>query len=42
MWNLPGSGTEPASLVLAGRFFTPESPGKPETPYPEGTIIKEF
>ena len=25
--NLPDPGVEPASLVLAGRFFTPEPPG---------------
>ena len=34
--NLPNPGTEPMSPVLAGRFFTAESPGKPlellETP----------
>ena len=28
----PGSGIEPASLALAGRFLTTESPGKPLTP----------
>ena len=27
--DLPDSGIEPASPVLAGRFFTPEPPGKP-------------
>ena len=27
--DLTNPGTEPASPILAGRFFTPESPGKP-------------
>jgi len=27
--HLPGPGIEPASPVLAGRFFTIEPPGKP-------------
>ena len=27
--NLPDPGIEPASLALAGRFFTTEPPGKP-------------
>ena len=27
--DLPDPGTEPASPVLAGRFFTTEPPGKP-------------
>ena len=27
--NLPNQGIEPKSLALAGRFFTPEPPGKP-------------
>ena len=30
MWDLPGSGTEPMSLALAGRLFTTEPPGKPQ------------
>ena len=29
MWNLPGSGIEPVSPTLAGRFFITEPPGKP-------------
>ena len=29
MWNLPGSGIEPASPALAGGFFTAEPSGKP-------------
>ena len=29
MWNLPGSGIEPLSPALTGRFFTTEPPGKP-------------
>ena len=33
MWDLPGSGIEPVSPALAGRFFTTEPPGKP-TLYP--------
>ena len=28
-WDLPGSGMEPVSPVLAGGFFTTEPPGKP-------------
>ena len=28
-WGLPGSGIEPMSLALAGRFSTTEPPGKP-------------
>ena len=27
---LPNPGMEPASLALAGRFFTAEPPGKPQ------------
>ena len=30
MWDLPGSGVEPVSPTLAGRFFTTGPPGKPE------------
>jgi len=29
MWDPPGSGIEPTSPALAGRFFTTEPPGKP-------------
>ena len=29
MWNLPRPGIEPVSPASAGRFFTPETPGKP-------------
>ena len=29
IWDLPGSGIEPVSPALAGRFFTTEPPGKP-------------
>ena len=29
MWDLPESGIKPMSPALAGRFFTPEPPGKP-------------
>ena len=29
MWDLPGSGIEPMSPVLAGGFFTTEPPRKP-------------
>ena len=28
-WDLPGSGIEPVSAALAGRFHTAEPPGKP-------------
>ena len=28
--DLPGSGLEPVSPARAGRFFTPEPPGKPD------------
>ena len=28
MWNLPGSGIEPVSFALQGRFLTPGPPGK--------------
>ena len=31
MWNLPRPGIEPVSPALAGRFFTTEPPGKPQT-----------
>ena len=31
-WDLPGSGMEPVSLVLACRFFITELPGKPSMP----------
>ena len=30
MWDLPEPGIEPMSPALAGRFFTTESPGKPQ------------
>ena len=30
MWDLPGPGIKPMSPALAGRFFTTESPGKPQ------------
>ena len=29
MWDLPGSGMEPVSPALAGKFFITEPPGKP-------------
>ena len=29
MWDLPGSGLEPVSPALAGRFLTTVPPGKP-------------
>ena len=29
LWDLPGSGIKPTSVVLAGGFFTTEPPGKP-------------
>ena len=29
MWDHPGSGIEPGSPALAGKFFTTELPGKP-------------
>ena len=29
MWDLPGSGIEPVSPSLAGRFFTIQPPGEP-------------
>ena len=29
MWDFPGSGIEPTSPALAGRFFTTVPPGKP-------------
>ena len=29
LWDLPGSGIEPTSPALAGRFFTNEPPRKP-------------
>ena len=31
MWGPPGSETELMSPTLAGRFFTAEPPGKPQT-----------
>jgi len=30
MWDIPGSGIEMVSPVLAGGFFTTEPPGKPQ------------
>lgn len=33
MWKLPGSGLEPVSPALAGRFFTTKSPEKPQILY---------
>ena len=38
VWNLPGSGIEPVSPALAGRFFTTELPGKP----PETSFLLSF
>ena len=38
MWTLPGSGIEPVSPALAGRFFTTEPPGKP----PETSFLLSF
>ena len=29
MWDSPGSGIEPVSSALAGKFFITEPPGKP-------------
>ena len=29
IWDLPGSGIEPMSPAMVGRFFTTEPPGKP-------------
>ena len=29
MWDLPGSGIEPAAPALAGAFVTTEPPGRP-------------
>ena len=31
IWDLPGSGIEPVSLALAGRFSTNKPPGKPQS-----------
>ena len=31
MWKPPGSGIGPMSPALAGRFFTTEPPGKPQS-----------
>ena len=28
LWDLPGSGIEPVTAALSGRFFTTEPPGK--------------
>ena len=33
MWDLPGPGLEPVSLVLAGRFLTTAPPGKSNFPF---------
>ena len=33
MWDLPGSGVEPVSPALAGKFFTNEPSGKPYSLY---------
>ena len=35
MWDLPGPGTEPASLALAGGFLTTGPPGKRKSHYLE-------
>ena len=48
MWNLPGSGVEPMSPALAGRFFTTEPPAKPyiqffkEPPYCSPQWLYQF
>ena len=34
--DLPQPGIEPTCPALAGRFFTPEPPGKPLGPYAPG------
>ena len=36
--DLPDQGIEPTSPALAGRFFTTEPPGKPETLTERGKI----
>ena len=38
MWNLPGSGIEPASPALTGRFFATEPPRKPSS----NILLTEF
>ena len=39
MWDLSGSGIEPGSPALAGRFFTTEPPGKPSFLFFNGTDV---
>ena len=39
MWDLPGPGLKPVSLVLAGRFLTIVPPGKSLTYYLEVTFL---
>jgi len=31
LWDLPGTGIDPMSPASAGRFFTTEPPGTPNT-----------
>ena len=35
MWDLPGSGIEPVSPALVGRFLITELPGKPQQIFTE-------
>ena len=39
MWNLPGSGIKPVFPVLAGGFFTIESPGKSHFSYSDECVL---
>ena len=42
MWYLLGSGIEPMSPALAGRFFTTEAPGEPSTIHLEFIFVEKF
>ena len=39
MWNLPGSGIEPVSPAVAGRFPTTGPPGKSNTEGFKGAVM---
>ena len=39
LWNLPEPEIEPMFPVLAGRFFTTESPGKPLGHFKYGYVV---
>ena len=42
MWDLPGSGIEPISPAMAGRFFNTEASGEPSTIHLEFIFVQKL